>query len=414
MVKLTAEEDSLLNGDAGEVRSLAMRHIVEVARFFDAERLVPVSQAHIMADTEALGEPGVQHLERLAQYDWDDRRVLIPTITDPRGADFKAYEKIRHDTRIVELEARARDAFIALGVLMTDTCINYQTILPPVKGEHLAFGDTGVCIYTNSVFGARTNYEGGPSALAAGLTGRTPAYGFHLDEHRRATQRIVIEETPDSYDAWGALGALIGERMRSYYDVPYIEGVTRAPDSDELKHFGAAMASYGSTAMFHIAELTPEAEDACDSKSVLPTTRLGKADIDAYQSRFRRDDPGLDVVVFAAPQLSLLELQKLAGLLDGRTVSSAVSLIATTNPEMKAAADRMGLTEKIENAGGILLEGVCFYQMHARDLAAANGWHRLMTNSAKLTNIIAGYGYEPIIDTMERCVDSAVAGKVMS
>lgn len=413
MLKLTSEEEAMLNGELGDVRANAMRHIVEVGTFFDAARLVPVAQAHIMADTEALGEPGVQYLEGLATHDWDQRRVLIPTITDPRGADFKAYDKIRHDKAIVDLEARARDAFVALGVLMTDTCINYQTVLPPVKGEHLAFGDTGVCIYSNSVFGARTNYEGGPSALASGLTGRAPAYGFHLDEHRRATQRFVIDDTPTTYDGWGALGALIGERMRSYYDVPYVEGIDRAPDSDELKHLGAAMASYGSTALFHVAGLTPEADDALEGGE-LPTTRLSNADIEAYRARFRTQDDGLDVVVFAAPQLSLLELRRLAELLDGRQVNAQVSLIAATNPEMKAAADRMGLTATIENAGGVLLEGVCFYQMHARDLAAANGWHRLMTNSAKLTNIIAGYGYAPLVDTMERCVESAVAGRVVS
>ena len=84
------------------------------------------------------------------------------------------------------LEARAIAALRAFGVLMTDTCINYQTIMPPVRGEHLAMGDTGVVIYSNSVFGARSNFEGGPSALAAGLTGRTPRYGYHLDECRRA------------------------------------------------------------------------------------------------------------------------------------------------------------------------------------------------------------------------------------
>ena len=70
---------------------------------------------------------------------------------------------------------------------MTDTCINYQTIQAPTRNEHVAFGDTGVVIYSNSVCGARSNFEGGPSALAAGLTGRTPRYGFHLAEQRRAT-----------------------------------------------------------------------------------------------------------------------------------------------------------------------------------------------------------------------------------
>ena len=94
---------------------------------------------------------------------------------------------------MLDLERRAIAAFEALGVLMTDTCINYQTIMPPVRGEHVAYGDTGVVIYSNSVCGARSNFEGGPSALSAGLTGRTPRYGFHLDARRAATLIVNVE-----------------------------------------------------------------------------------------------------------------------------------------------------------------------------------------------------------------------------
>ena len=99
--------------------------------------------------------------------------------------------------------------------------------------------------------------------------------------------------------------------------------------------------------------------------------------------------------------------------LHGRRVSGATSLIVTTSPEIKFAADRMGLTRRIEDAGGIVAGGVCFYQMYAREMAEANGWQRLLTNSAKLVNIIGGYGYKPTLASMERCIDSAVAGKVL-
>ena len=97
---------------------------------------------------------------------------------------------------MVDLERRAIAAFEALGIMMTNTCINYQTILPPVMGEHLAFGDTGSSIYANSVLGARTNFEGGPSALAAALAGRTARYGFHLPKHRRGTKLFEARHHP--------------------------------------------------------------------------------------------------------------------------------------------------------------------------------------------------------------------------
>ena len=133
----------------------------------------------------------------------------------------------------------------------------------------------------------------------------------------------------------------------------------------------------------------------------------------AFYADLRGTGDKVDVVVFAAPQLSLIEMQQLAGLLDGRRVHGATSLIVATSPEIKFAADRMGLTRRIEDAGGIVAAGVCFYQSYAREMAEANGWQRLLTNSAKLVNIIAGYGYKPTLASMERCVDSAVAGKIV-
>src|ERR671922_161865 len=108
----------------------------------------------------------------------------------------------------------------ARGVLMTNTCINYQTIMPPVLGEHVAYGDTGVVIYSNSVCGARSNFEGGPSALAAALTARTPRYGYHLDERRRATHLIEVGFAPRELNDWGALGALVGRLAGDYLQGP--------------------------------------------------------------------------------------------------------------------------------------------------------------------------------------------------
>ena len=162
--------------------------------------------------------------------------------------------------------------------------------------------------------------------------------------------------------------------------------------------------------------VTPEAPDlaaAFPSERPPEARPITQADVDAFYGGYWPQDDKLDVVVFAAPQLSLLELARLAELLDGRKVHADTALLAATSPELKRAADRMGLTGRIEAAGGVLLEGVCFYQMHAREIGEANGWRRLMTNSAKLVNIIGGYGYEPLLAGMEDCVASAVAGRIV-
>jgi predicted aconitase len=104
-----------------------------------------------MADTESLGLAGVEWLERLARLPAEQRRVRVPTITDPRGTDFAAAHRLKHQPWMLELERRTIAAFEALDILMTNTCINYQTIMPPVLGEHVAYGDTGVVIYCNSM-----------------------------------------------------------------------------------------------------------------------------------------------------------------------------------------------------------------------------------------------------------------------
>jgi predicted aconitase len=416
-MRLTEEERAMLAGGQGPVREWAIRHQIAVGEFFDAPDLVPVGQAHIMADSESLGEAGVAWLEGLARNPESERRVRIPTITDPRGLDFASYKRLKQTDAMAAIEARATAAFEALGVLMTNTCINYQTVLPPARGEHLAMGDTGVVIYANSVTGARSNFEGGPSALAAGLTGRTPRYGYHLGRHRAGTMLFRIEHRPADFADWGALGGIVGRAANSYWQVPVLAGLEdRPPSSDELKHFGAALASFGSVALFHLPGLTPEAPTLADAFAGRPAPspiRIGGADFDAFYRGYAAAGDKVDVVVFAAPQLSLIEMAQVAGLLDGRRVHKATSLIVATSPEIKFAADRMGLTARIEDAGGIVAAGVCFYQSYAREMAEANGWQRLLTNSAKLVNIIAGYGYKPTLASMARCIDSAVAGKVL-
>ena len=415
-MKLTDEERAMLAGEAGRARRIALEHQIKVGTFLGAADMVPVGQAHVMADTESLGETGVAWLEGLAAAPKAQRRVAIPTITDPRGLDFASYKRLKQTDAMADIEARANRAFEALGVLMTNTCINYQTILPPMRSEHLALGDTGVVIYSNSVMGARSNFEGGPSALAAGLTGRTPRYGYHLDAHRAGTMHFALEHQPADFADWGALGGIVGRIANSYWQVPVVTGLDRVPTSDELKHFGAALASFGSVAMFHMPGVTPEAPtlaDAFPSRTVPTTTRIGRSDFDAFFATYDAAGGKVDVVVFAAPQLSLIEMAQVADLLDGRHIHPTTSLIVATSPEIKFAADRMGLTRRIEHAGGIVAAGVCFYQSYAREMAEANGWQRLLTNSAKLVNIIAGYGYKPTLASMARCIDSAVAGKIL-
>jgi predicted aconitase len=261
------------------------------------------------------------------------------------------------------------------------------------------------------VLGARSNFEGGPSAIAAGLTGRTPRYGYHLPEKRRATLLLRIAVTPRELHDWGALGAIVGRIAGDYWQVPALVGIDRIPTSDELKHFGAALASYGSVALFHMVGVTPEADrlEHVADPALQTRATIAEDDLRAFKASYSQHDHRPDVVVFSTPQLSLLELRTLAGMLDGRR--AVVPLLVVTSPQVKPDADRFGLTARIETAGGLVLSGMCFYQSYAREMAEANGWQALATNSAKLVNILGGYGYRPALLSMQACVDAACTGR---
>jgi predicted aconitase len=410
-MRLNDHEQAMLAGEMGPACQWAIEHQMQVGRMFDAADMVPVSQAHMMADPESLGDAGVDFVERLAA---GGATVAIPMITDPRGVDLSHYLPLGQTEEMAELERRFVAACRAMGIMMTDTCINYQTIMPPLFGDHVAYGDTGVVIYSNSVCGARSNFEGGPSALAAGLTGRTPRYGLHLDRNRRATGRFVVEKRPADLMEWGVLGATIGRMAGSYWEVPVIEGIDGAPTSDEIKHFGAAMASWGSTPLFHMVGVTPECRDLGDVEATgLEARRVTADDLDDLGAPFGAAGEPVDVVVFAAPQLSLVEMAQVAALCRGRRRADTTDMIVCTPAQVYGDARQLGYIEAIENFGGTVLTGTCFYQQYAREIAEANGWSRLLSNSAKIVNILGGYGYRPALASMEDCVASAEAGTVI-
>ena len=403
----------MLDGQHGFPRQWAMQQLMQVAHFFGASDFVPVSQAHIMCDTESLGEAGIAHLEFLSNHERDQRTVAIPAITDPRGTDFCKYQQLKQPEEFVVRERRTIKALRRMGILMTDTCINYQSVAPPVFGEHIAFGDTGSTIYANSVFGARSNFEGGPAALSAALTGRVPRYGYHLDEHRISTHHFIVDFQPKTLSDWGALGAVVGESSGSYWATPFISGVDIQPNSDALKHFGAAVASYGSVPLYLLEGISPEAANRAPLENI-GNDKTERINVDRIKKFYAKTNQNIsvDVVVFAAPQLSLFEIQDIVSMLNGRRVHRNTLMLVATSPEIKHACDRFGITDCLEQSGAVLLSGVCFYQMYARELSQANEWKTLVSNSAKLVNIIAGYGYEPMLATTEQCIEAAVTGKL--
>lgn len=412
-MELTAEEQAMLDGRRGEAAREAIAYQLEVGRFFGARRFVPITNAHMMGDIEVMGDAGLAFL-RAAR----DRgtRAAIPVTTNARCIDFAFVDRLGQDRGEAEKERELIGCLRGMNVITTDTCINYQTVYQPHLGEHVAWGDTGTVIYANSVFGARSNFESGPAALAAAVTGRTPAYGFHLDEHRRGTFTVHLEAPLRDLADWGAVGKLVGERHQSYFEVPVFTGVTRAPEADELKHLGAALASYGSMGMFHMVGVTPEAptpEAALGGNQPHTEMVITQADIERVYAGYDLKDRRCDLIVFSGPQLSLFEMKALAEAFAGRRAAPGTSVFVTTNAGVRAQAERLGYLQALEAAGATILEGVCFYILqNLSQMRTKNGWTNMISNSAKIVNIIGAHRFNTILRRTSDCVDIAVTGEL--
>ncbi|MBL8384409.1 MAG: aconitase X catalytic domain-containing protein [Burkholderiales bacterium] len=415
-MELTGEQQAMADGERGFALQWAIRQQITVGAFFGARRLVPVASCHAAAEIGITGEAGLELLESIAA---SGARVCVPSVTAACSVDFDRSHRFGVPQRQLDAEQRIHAAMRRMGFIDSSTCINYQSVSPPRFHEHLAWGDTGSVAFANAIVGARSNYEGGPAAIAAALTGVVPEYGFHLDAARRASVVFDVAMPLRGTSDWSALGALIGPEINDYWTVPAIVADGSAPSVDELKHLAASLASFGSVAMFHVVGATPEAatlEDACGGTPP-PARRIDREALAAVYARFadagRANTPaaGTDLVVFSAPQLSLYELTDIVGRLAGRRVAEGVRLIVTVNHQTQAEADRLGYSAALQEAGGELLAGTCFYVMAPALVRRSMGFRTLITPSAKLANILGGAGYRPQLRSVSDCIAFAVGDR---
>ena len=410
-MELTPEEQSILGGGRGESARRALEYQIEVGRFWGAQRFVPVTNVHMMGDIEVMGDGGLEYLRGEAAR---GARCVVGTTTNARCMDFAHCERMGQDAGEAAKEKEIIATLRRMDVVTTDTCINYQTVYQPHLGEHVAWGDTGTVIYANSVFGARSNFEAGPAALAAALTGRTPEYGFHLDAHRTGGFTVELKATLDDLADWGAVGKLVGESHQNYYAVPVFHGYHRTPTADELKHLGAALASYGSMAMFHFVGVTPEAPSIeAAMGGVVPAEKIvvSDSDLELIYKNYKLGDRDARLVVFSGPQQSLFEMKHLASLFKDRKTSPGTTCIVTTNSAILQQSRDLGYAKTLEDAGVTILEGVCFYILqNLSPMRIANRWTNMVSNSAKIVNIIGAHRFNTILRRTADCVEVACSG----
>ncbi len=397
-MELTAEERAMLAGDSGPGVAKAMEIIVALGRIYDAQRLVPVSSVQVAGVSyRNLGEAGLEFLR-----EWEDQgaRSRVPATLNPAGVDLGGWQELGFSEAFARRQMAVVEAYEALGVLPTCTCTPYLVGNQPRLGEHVAWAESSAVSYANSVLGARTNREGGPSALAAAVTGRTAAYGLHLDENRRASLRVEVRCPIESVADYGALGYLVGKDARNR--VPLFEGL-RGCSMADLRALGAAMAASGAVALYHVSGVTPEADRP---DTLIPGHHtLAVSDLAPAYAALNADVEEIDLVWFGCPHAGLEEIARIARLLDGRRVSSA--LWVTTARRTRERAQAKGLVGAIEASGGRVVADMCVVVAPMEELR----FRTLATPSAKGAWYVPSHaGLLVRFGTVEQCVEAAVAG----
>lgn len=380
---LTKEEERIINGEAGEVNERMFRLLVRLGEIYGAERMIPVESVQVAGVSyKSIGEPGTLFLEDIASK---DAKAQVLTFLNPAGMDLENYKELGFPEDFARNQLRIIHAFKEMGIVITSTCTPYLAGNLPRFREHIAWSESSAVSFSNSVIGARTNREGGPSALAASLCGRTPEYGLHLWKNRQPTIRIHVETDLSFTADYGALGYLVGKKVKN--NIPFFTGITNA-NTDHLKALGAAMAASGAVALYHINELTPEA-DLVD-KDFEETIAIEQKDIDeTYETLSDGNKP--DIVIFGCPHASLKEIASLAKKVKGKQLKKPVWIC--TSRMMKEASDRMGFSETIKDAGGHVVADTCMVVSPIEQM----GYHQTAVNSGKAANYLPGFCKQKVV-----------------
>ncbi|WP_455286339.1 aconitase X [[Eubacterium] cellulosolvens] len=380
---LTSAEERLLSGENGEVMERMFRLLVRLGEIYGADRMIPVSSAQVAGVSyKSIGDPGVQFLE---DYASKGSKVKIVTFLNPAGMDIEDWQKINVPPGFAEMQLRIMNAFKKMGVVVSATCTPYLAGNLPRFREHIAWAESSAISFSNSVIGARTNREGGPSALAAALCGVTPNYGLHLDENRKAQMLVQVDAKLEDSADFGALGYLVGKQVKNR--IPYFKGIKDA-DTDQLKALGAAMAASGAVALYHVDNMTPEAQ-LMETKG-LERLSVSNKDLDETFSKLSTGKEP-DIVILGCPHSSLKEIMAVSGKLEGKKLKKP--LWVCTSRMIKEAADRMGFTQTIEAAGGRVVADTCMVVAPIEDM----GYKTTAVNSGKAVNYLPGFCKQNVI-----------------
>ncbi|MCD6553071.1 MAG: aconitase X catalytic domain-containing protein [Anaerolineae bacterium] len=400
---LTVEERAMLAGEHGPALQKAMEIIVALGTIYGAAELVPVTSVQVAGVSyKNLGQAGLDFLREWAAQ---GARVRVPTTLNPAGMDLRAWRELGFPQTFARQQLAVVEAYRAMGISPTCSCTPYLVGNVPGFGEHVAWAESSAVSFANSVLGARTNREGGPSALAAALTGRTAAYGLHLDENRRARYMVDVRCPLRSGADFGALGYLVGKMVRNA--VPYFRLSTLPsppPLTLPLKTLGAAMAASGAVALYHVEGVTPEVQRG---EMLAPDAeRVIIEDLSPAYAALNAPVEQIDLVSIGCPHASLDEIAEVARAVDDRRLRAALWI--TTARQIKDRAAEAGYVATIEAAGGRVVADTCLVVAPMDAL----GFRTLATNSAKMAFYTPSHsGLQVRFGPLEQCLDAALTGR---
>jgi predicted aconitase len=400
---LNKEEEKMYQGEYGDTVRKSMEIIIALGEIYDAEKLVDITSAQIsVVSYKTIGDAGLEYLEDLANdRDVASKKVLtrVPSTLNPAGTDLDKWEALGFPTKFAKKQNEIVDAYGKLGISKTCTCTPYLVGNVPRFRDHVAWSESSAVAYLNSVIGGRTNREGGPGALAAAICGKTAMYGYHLDENRKATVLIELDDEISGID-YGALGYIVGKEVGE--GVPYFM-LKNKSNNTELKSLGAALASSGAVALYHIENETPEFSKA--RKEDLAKNNTNKITItmhDIIKTREKLTNSSkdeADLVCLGCPHASLEEIKDIANIVRDKKIKNELWVCTSIN--VKAAADRMGYTKVIESAGGHIVCDTCMVVAPIEDM----GYEIIGVNSAKAANYVPSMcGLEVIFDNPENMI----------
>ncbi len=410
-MRLTDEEQRILEGVFGEPQRIALNVLVKLGQAYGADSMVEIASAHVVGSSyQIAGEAGIAIYTQLLEQ---GARVKVRTTSDPGSIDFARWRELKTPPEYAERQVKIAELLDQMGVIPTWTCTPYTTFNVPRFGEDLGWSESSAVVFANSVLGARTNRLAAYVDLCAALVGRVPRFGLHLPECRLG--EVLFELDPDlsaNFDDhyFPALGYLVGQVTGDR--IPVIVGLRHAT-FDQLKAFGAAAAASGSVALYHMVGITPEArtlDEALGGRQPSERHLVGKREIARIMEQMSTGQGGaVDVVGVGCPHASIDQMRRYATLLRGKRVHTGVQLWICANTVVEEMARRMGYLETIGQAGATLMVGTC----HNNCPLGAWGFRRLATDSGKFAYYTpTTVGTECVFTSTEACLEAAVTGRV--